>query len=63
MDYQTKPSMDKGVPKNGKAEIFPVVFFLRQQNQLSVLFPVLLVTGCHFDFFKRLPSFFLSLPA
>lgn len=55
MDYQTKPSKDKVVPKNGKAEIVPVVFFLRQQIPLSVLFPVLLATGCHFDFFKRLP--------
>jgi hypothetical protein len=44
MDYQTKPSKHKVVPKSRKAEIFRVVFFLRQQNQVSVLFPVLLAT-------------------
>ncbi|RQO70046.1 hypothetical protein DBR43_18565 [Pedobacter sp. KBW06] len=63
MNYQTKPLRDKVVPKNGKAEIFPVVFFLRQRFPLSVLFPVLLTAQCSFDFFKRLPSFLLSLPA
>ena len=59
MDYQTKPSKDKVVPKNGKAEMFPVVFFLRQLIWVSVLFPVLLAAGCHFYFFKMLPFLLL----